>query len=303
MTEEVADKTATEEEKENSGFTTDLMSEMESDMISMSSARFTNLSPLYESKSGHSMLMTATRYGKRYVLKGLKPEFRYNPTFRLILQKDFEIGLHLDHPNIVQTISFEIVDSIGPVIVLEYIDGETLEELLDRGSISAGRTCSIVSQLSEAVGYMHSKQVIHRDIKPSNIMVTHAGDIVKLIDFSLADSDSFVIIKSQAGTRVYMAPELNYEGAKSNVKTDLYSFGIIVRQLAQTSGSRRLLSIARRCTERNPEKRAGSIRELHIESASQDMPSLSSLISLDSPVVTWILALVAIVFLLVLIIS
>lgn len=288
-----------EADKENSGFTNDIMAEMESNLREMSSGRFSNITPLYESKCGHTLLMTATRYGKRYVLKGLKPEFRYNPTFSLVLRKEFEIGLRLDHPNIVQTISFEMVEGIGPVIVMEYVDGKTLEECMAHGNISAEEGCSIVSQLSEAIGYMHSKQVIHRDIKPSNIMVTHAGDIVKLIDFSLADCDSYVIIKTKAGTRAYMAPELDEADVKSNVKTDLYSFGIIVRQLAEKSGNRRLLPIARRCTERDPRKRVASIKDLHIEKVSRFQ--LHDAISLDSPILTWQLILLIIILILMII--
>lgn len=293
------DDVTTIDDNDTSGFTGNLMSEMEHNARAISSGTFGNITPLYESENGHSLIVTATRYGKRFVLKGLKPEFRYNPTYRLILQKEFEIGLQLDHPDIVRTIGFEMIDSLGPVIVMEYVDGETLETLIRRGDISPERAASIVRQLSEAIGYMHSKQIIHRDIKPSNIMVTHVGEIVKLIDFSLADSDSYVIIKSQAGTRVYMAPELDNADAVSNVRTDLYSFGIIVRELAEASCNRRLLPIARRCTQRDPRLRAGSVRELHIDDALKG--NIADVLSLDSAVLTWILAIIAIILAIVII--
>lgn len=76
--------------------------------------------------------------------------------------------------------------------------------------------------LLEVLNYVHSRQTLHRDLKPSNIMLTHDGQHLKLIDFGLSDTDSHVILKADAGTDGYMAPE----GA-----SDIYSLGCILREM------------------------------------------------------------------------
>ncbi len=88
---------------------------------------FTNISEAYVSKSGFNRIFSAVRYGKRYMLKCLKPDFAYTPIYRQALMKEFEIGLQLDHPNICRTISMDPVGELGDCIVMEYVDGETLE--------------------------------------------------------------------------------------------------------------------------------------------------------------------------------
>lgn len=83
---------------------------------------FSNISEVYVSKSGFSRLLSAVRYGKRYMLKCLKSDFAFTPVYRQALMKEFEIGLQLDHPNICRTISMEPVEELGECIVMEYVD-------------------------------------------------------------------------------------------------------------------------------------------------------------------------------------
>lgn len=80
---------------------------------------FTNISEAYVSKSGFTRMFSAVRYGKRYMLKCLKPDFAYTPTYRQALMKEFEIGLQLDHPNICRTISVETVYTKTTMIRLD----------------------------------------------------------------------------------------------------------------------------------------------------------------------------------------
>ena len=143
------------------------------------------ISECYVSMSGHARMFTAVRYGKRYVLKCLKTDFRYTPVYRQALMKEFEIGLQLDHPNICRTISMEQVGDLGECIVMEYVDGETLEAAVKGGKMTEEVVHKIAAQLLDAMEYMHAKQIVHRDIKPSNIMLTHRGGDVKLMDSSL----------------------------------------------------------------------------------------------------------------------
>lgn len=87
---------------------------------------YKNLKEFYVSKSGHTRLFTATKYGKRFMLKCLKKDFLYIPVYQQALSKEFEIGLQLEHPNICHTIELEQIDNLGTTIVMEYVDGDNL---------------------------------------------------------------------------------------------------------------------------------------------------------------------------------
>lgn len=274
---------------DSSGYTDDLSSEINKGGLSFPSDRFENIAPIYVSRSGATQLMSATRYGKRLLLKCLKEDFRYNPVYRTALSKEFEIGISLDHPNVRNTIGFEEIEGLGPSIILEYIDGVTLEELIRQKEITPQKARRIVAGLAKALEYVHSKQVVHRDLKPSNIMITYSGNVVKLIDFSLSDSDTFTVIKVPAGTRSYMDPAQLLPGAKANAKADIYSFGIIVREIAMLVGDRSLLRVAKICSASNPERRPQSIGEVGLPSAASGSGNLRDVLRFNSKGMTWAL--------------
>ncbi len=248
-----------------SGFTTDLTEEMNGTDSVVEKNEFKNICPFYESESGHARLFTATRYGKRYMLKCLKSDYLYTPVYRQIQNKEFEIGVQLEHPNICHTIGLEEVEGLGPVIVMEYIDGDNLQTLIDRGLLSASLAQHIADQLMDALEYMHIKQIVHRDLKPSNIMVTHKGHVAKIVDFGLSDSDSFYILKAPAGTSGYIAPEQLLPDAKPEPVADIYSFGCVVQEMAKAMKCRKLKTMAAICMVRDAGKRPRSINELRVK--------------------------------------
>lgn len=247
---------------DTSGYTTDIK-----DIVGLSS-QFSDIQLVYSSPAGYTDLFRATRYGKRYMLKCLKPEFQLVPTYIHALRKEFEIGLLLDHPNICHTIGFEEVPEHGNAIILEYIDGFTLED-----AISAQNTPLLErikpqfmpgGELFSALQYIHSKQITHRDLKPSNIMITHNGNTLKLIDFSLSDSDAFGILKQPAGTREYIAPEQLLSGAKADVRSDIYSLGVTIQKLNSQLHDPHLATLVRLCTQRDINQRPASIAQITI---------------------------------------
>jgi serine/threonine protein kinase len=189
--------------------------------------------------------------GKRFVLKGLKDEYAAHPNYRELLNKEFEIGYHLSHPNIVATLGMRRVEGLGEVIAIEYVDGITLAEALDKGIVTKDVARCILSEICDAMHYMHSLQVIHRDLKPENIMLTHNGNHVKIIDFGLADSDSHTIFKQPAGTRRYASPEL-VEGDKIDNRSDIYSLGVIIGLMLH---DKRALRISQRCMKERRDER------------------------------------------------
>lgn len=210
------EETEEKKKKTTSGFTEDISKEMSNSNPLPVEDAFSNLHQCYVSISGHTRIFTATKYGKRFMLKCLKNDFLYTPIYRQALAKEFEIGQQLEHPNICRTIDLEKVDNLGTVVVIEYIDGDNLEQLIKKNALSAELARKIAGQLMDALEYMHNKQMIHRDLKPSNIMITHNGQNVKLIDFGLSDSDSFCVLKSQPELRAILLPNRCYQLPRLN---------------------------------------------------------------------------------------
>lgn len=137
----------------------------------------------------HNCLYTASRYGKRYVLKGLSADCQSLTDMLLLQQKEFSMGITLSHPNIAETYSLEEVADCGRCIVMEYVDGITLAEWLATNPSHSARQRAML-QLLDALEYIHSLQLVHHDLKSSNILITRNGQNVKLIDFGLSELDA-----------------------------------------------------------------------------------------------------------------
>lgn len=169
------------------------------------------------------------RYGKWFVLKSLKAEYTSDPVYNGLLDKEYQLMMQLNHPNVVRVYGMEEDAVMGRSIVMEWVDGLTLEELMqEKPSIELRRT--ICRQILDALAYCHAQQIIHRDLKPSNILITRNGNNVKIIDFGLSDSDGFAVLKEPAYTEAYAAPE-QLAGEELDCRTDLYAFGRILNQL------------------------------------------------------------------------
>ena len=140
-------------------------------------------------KRKHACVYTATRYGRRFLLKALPPEDAQLTDFRLQQEREFQLGVQLVHPNIVATYSLEEVNGIGRCIVQEWIDGITLGEWIQTKPIKTARKRAFM-QILDALEYLHSLQLVHHDLKADNILITRNGANAKLIDFGLSATDS-----------------------------------------------------------------------------------------------------------------
>lgn len=252
------------------------------------SNKFSNINLFHRSESGATEIHTATRYGKRFVLKGLRSEYRDDPVCNMCMAKEFEIGITLDHPNIRRTIGFENVDGLGKRIVLEYIDGVTLAETLSAGHLTPERATFIALKVAEALKYIHNKQICHRDLKPENILLPHQGDTVKLIDFNLSDQDDYIVLKNPAGSKRYMAPELSCPDSKPTPETDYYSLGVVINELADACEDRLLAKAAGRFMDPDPEMRREGLSILETGNDPHNPSSLPYRI-LSSKTLTYIL--------------
>ena len=188
------------------------------------SEQFSDFTPL--PCKGFNILCKAKRYGRWWVLKGLKEPYHQDENYKNLLHKEFDILISLQHPNIVSAYSMEDIPEMGTCIVMEWIDGITLEHWSGKKTEGEG----IFLQLLDAVHYIHAKQIVHRDLKPSNIMITHNGNHVKLIDFGLSDTDDFAILKQPAGTPGYISPE-QIVSQQADIRNDIFSIGCILEKI------------------------------------------------------------------------
>jgi class 3 adenylate cyclase/tetratricopeptide (TPR) repeat protein len=137
----------------------------------------------------------------------------------------------LNHPNIVTVYDVAEEDDVW-FIVMEYLEGETLGEILSRERVlGVRRVMRIIKQVCSALEYAHSHGVIHRDIKPSNIMAME-GDQIKVMDFGIAklSASTMTSTGSLMGTASYMSPE-QISGQQIDGRTDIFSMGILTYEL------------------------------------------------------------------------
>ncbi len=138
----------------------------------------------------------------------------------------------LSHPNIVSVYDVSL-DGDDKYIVMEYIEGITLKEYLEKkGRLEWKEAVYCVNQVLSALSHAHDKGIIHRDIKPENVMLTAHG-VIKVIDFGIAklpDSKSLTVIDKAIGTVNYISPE-QASGRGSTEKSDIYSTGIMLYEL------------------------------------------------------------------------
>ena len=232
---------------------------------------------------GYSCLYTATQFGKKVILKGLKPEFKKERFYQDLLKKEFEISYFLDHPNIVKIIDFQNILNIGDCIVMEYVEGVTLREFVESQRVGEAQNRrdkrvyeKIFNELLDAMEYFHSKQIIHRDLKPDNILITNNGNNVKIIDFGLSDADDYVILKQAAGTRKYAAPEQLIPNNTIDCRADIYSLGIILKNNFPKSYHK----IAEKCAQQDKEKRFSSVGDIRNFIKKKKITKITAAISL-----------------------
>ena len=198
-----------------------------------------------------NLLWLTVREGRRFILKGLPEALRSHPEETARLRKEYSLGLRISHPGIAGIYGFETHPTVGPVIVMEYIDGITLGDYPWKNkSIPQKDRVGIARQIADALAYMHSMGVSHRDLKTDNILVTRRNE-AKIIDIGLGDSEDSVIYKQSLGTDEFGAPEQQMP-CVGDSRSDVYSFGRILEMLLP---ERKFRKLRKGCLKENPDKR------------------------------------------------
>jgi len=150
--------------------------------------------------------------------------------FRLRFMNEAQAAGRLHHPGIVAVFDVgQHPETKDPYIVLEYVDGESLNRILHREKkLSLGRALKLAEEVADALDYAHAQGVIHRDIKPGNILVTPEGR-AKIADFGIAKLNlaHFTLPGKVLGTPAYMAPE-QLSGENCDGRSDVFSLGVIL---------------------------------------------------------------------------
>ena len=172
-------------------------------------------------------------------LKVLRPGFLSSETARKRFRSEALTLAKKRHPNLVTIHDFDTQDGLD-FIVMEYVEGSTLSDLLERGSLPESEVTGLGLQLARGMIAIHGAHVIHRDVKPGNLKVTPDG-VLKILDFGLAkllqepsgpEADSSATATGHAvGTVAYMAPELLL-GKPADERSDLYAVGVVLYQMA-----------------------------------------------------------------------
>lgn len=183
------------------------------------------------------------RLGRRVAVKILRPDLAKDPNFQARFRREAQSAASLNHPNIVAVYDTgeDILEGDGdrpvivPYIVMEYVDGMTLRQLLGSGrKLLPERALEITAGVLSALDYAHRHGIVHRDIKPANVMLTRTGD-VKVMDFGIARAvneaaTSMTAASAVMGTAQYLSPE-QARGEVVDARSDLYSTGVLLYEL------------------------------------------------------------------------
>ncbi|MFA6457502.1 MAG: serine/threonine-protein kinase, partial [Bacteroidota bacterium] len=173
-----------------------------------------------------------TKLKRIVALKFLPSEFTRDPDARKRFLREAQTASTLQHRNICTI--HEVTESVDGqlYIVMDYYQGETLKQILERGPVQVNNALTIIEQVAEGIAEAHKHGIIHRDIKPANIIVTADG-IVKILDFGLAKAQNVSTITMMGrtpGTVAYMSPEQAVGGIVDR-RSDLWSLGVVLYEM------------------------------------------------------------------------
>lgn len=231
-------------------------------------------------------------------IKFLHSELRHDPLAVDRLLQESRALARIASEHVPRVLDVGMTFELGPYVVMEYLDGTSLAELLEKeGRLSPTRAVDYILQVCEALIATHNAGIVHRDIKPQNLFIIHQGEleIIKLVDFGIC-SGPLVAQGSRHesalyGTPAYMAPERLCDNPIADHRADIWSIGVVLHELVTGRGlfdgdslgeicanilsdapvalepddgvlPQRLRAIIRRCVSRDPERRYQSVEHL-----------------------------------------
>ena len=184
---------------------------------------------------------TDVKLGRQVAIKIMRANLADDEQFRSRFRQEAQSASRLAHPSVVRVLDAgdDLIQSAAgpqrlPFIVMEFVDGKNLRELVAEQQLTIAETCRVVDSVLTALEYSHRAGLVHRDIKPANIMITKSGQ-VKVMDFGIAravSETSSTVQQTTAilGTAAYFSPE-QAKGETVDTRTDLYTTGVLLYEL------------------------------------------------------------------------
>ncbi|QIS07968.1 Stk1 family PASTA domain-containing Ser/Thr kinase [Nocardia arthritidis] len=178
------------------------------------------------------------RLSRDVAIKVLRADLARDPTFYLRFKREAQNAAALNHPAIVavyDTGEAEVDGGPLPYIVMEYVDGDTLRDIVrGKGPLPPRRAMEIIADVCAALDFSHKAGIVHRDMKPANIMINRAG-AVKVMDFGIAraiadSSNPMTQTAAVIGTAQYLSPE-QARGETVDARSDVYSVGCVLFEI------------------------------------------------------------------------
>jgi eukaryotic-like serine/threonine-protein kinase len=177
------------------------------------------------------------RLSRDVAVKVLRADLARDPQFQMRFRREAQNAAALNHPAIVAVYDTgEVESEFGPLpyIVMEFVDGQTLREIVKtQGLLPQERVIEVMADVCAALDFSHRHGIIHRDVKPANIMITQAG-AVKVMDFgiarALADNQNMTQTAAVIGTAQYLSPE-QARGEAVDARSDVYAAGCVLFEL------------------------------------------------------------------------
>ncbi len=178
-----------------------------------------------------------TRLGRDVAIKVLRADLARDPQFQVRFRREAQNAASLNHPAIVSVYDTgEVQSEFGPLpyIVMEFVDGQTLREIVNStGPMTQQRVIEVMADVCAALDFSHRHQIIHRDVKPANIMINRAG-AVKVMDFGIAralgEGQNVTQTAAVIGTAQYLSPE-QARGEPVDGRSDVYAAGCVLFEL------------------------------------------------------------------------
>lgn len=178
------------------------------------------------------------RLGRDVAIKVLRADLARDPTFYLRFKREAQNAAALNHPAIVavyDTGEAEVDGGPLPYIVMEYVEGDTLRDIVrGKGPLPPRRAMEVIADVCAALDFSHRNGIVHRDMKPANIMINRAG-AVKVMDFGIAraiadSSNPMTQTAAVIGTAQYLSPE-QARGEQVDARSDVYSVGCVLYEI------------------------------------------------------------------------
>lgn len=190
-------------------------------------------------------IYTAKKLGKWVMLKTLRPQYKDEPEYQEMIEKEFDVRYNLAHPNIVMINDFEDVPGLGRCIVTDDVYGLSLRQIIDEGKLTDNHLQQILHQMVSALSYIQTNHIVHHPIRPERIIFTENIENLKLIDVGYEQRPSLT---------------------PCDVKDDIYNYGLVLKEALEASGidNYTLNYIARKCLDSNPKRRFKTVDALRL---------------------------------------